>query len=557
MLPAKLRFLHPYLHYTGLLLMVAGLPFSLLLMSLSQFFIGGNWILEGNFLVKWNRFRHDKRALLMCGILLMLLPGMLYSYNIDEGLKLIRLNLPFLIFPFVLSSSPQLKISWYKLLIKLGIVSVFLATLSCAIIGLPRWLDGSLSDIRQISLFISHIRFSLLIVFSVLLISWMFTQKNSWLAPVEKIIAVCMAVWLLVFLFILQSLTGLIILVLVSGAWIILELWRRLKPAVALTVYALTLLVFTGLVALVVNAYENYITPAEEYYKPKPLLTKNGNPYSHNYTIIENSHFVFANVCRTELRSAWQQRTPYPIDSIDGKSNPVYITLVRFLNSKGLRKDAEGVNALSDHEIRYIQQGIANVNYTGLWGIRMRFYQLLWEVNYYRRDGANASGHSLLMKLEFWRNAAQIIKSYPIAGVGIGDVSDAFKLQYSTSKTWLDKTWWMNSHNQFLYIGVAAGIPGLIVFLICFFVPAFKRETRYHVPFILFFSIALISMLTEDTLTTQAGVSFVAFYYSLFLFSRPKITSESESSSGSSLLASENPFPASTRTISPRGGRDV
>jgi hypothetical protein len=554
MLPKKLRFLHPYLHFTGLLLMVAGLPFSMLLMSLSQFFIGGNWILEGNYLAKWNQFRRNKKAILLCSIFLMLIPGMLYSHNLDEGLKLLRLNLPFLIFPFVLSSSAPLQLSWYKLLIKLGVLSVFLATVTCAIIGLPRWLDGSLSDIRQISLFISHIRFSLLIVFSALLICWLLMQKNNWLSAFEKVAAVIILVWLLVFLFILQSLTGLIILVIVAGFWALIELRRRLKPVFVVSIYALTVLLVIGIVASVVNAYENYITPAEEYYKPKPLLTKNGNPYSHNYSIIENSHFVFANVCSSELRSAWKKRTNYPIDSLDGKSNPVYITLVRFLNSKGLHKDAEGVKALSDNEIRYIQQGIANVNYTGLWGIRMRFYQLLWEVDYYRRDGANASGHSLLMKLEFWRNSVQIIKSHPLLGVGIGDVSDAFKLQYSTSKTWLDKVWWMNSHNQFLYIAVASGIPGLIVFLVCFFAPALKKEKVRNTPFILFFCIALISMLTEDTLTTQAGVSFVAFYYALFLFSRPKITSESDSSSGSSLFVSENPFPAKTNTISPFGG---
>ena len=150
MLPKQLRFLHPYLHLTGLLLMIAGLPFSKLLMSLSQFFVGGNWILEGNFKEKFERLKTKQNAWMLMGIFLMLLPGLFYSDDLSNGLKIVRINLPFFIFPFVLASSKPLKKEWYELLVKLFVVSVFLGTLACSIWGIPRWLNAEFSDIRKI-----------------------------------------------------------------------------------------------------------------------------------------------------------------------------------------------------------------------------------------------------------------------------------------------------------------------------------------------------------------------------------------------------------------------
>jgi rod shape determining protein RodA len=120
--------------------------------------------------------------------------------------------------------------------------------------------------------------------------------------------------------------------------------------------------------------------------------------------MIENGHYVDAFLCEDEVRSTWNQRSSLSIDSADGKGHPVFTTLVRYLNSKGLTKDQAGVMALNEKDIRYIENGTANVNYTGLLGIRMRFYQLLYELDFQKRGGTNASGHSLMMKLEFWKS---------------------------------------------------------------------------------------------------------------------------------------------------------
>lgn len=502
--------------------MVAGLPFSMLLMSLSQFFIGGNWILEGNYIEKWHRFKSNKAAIALCSIFLMLLPPLFWSDDLNEALKLLRLNLPFLIFPFVLASTKPLQSNWYKLLIRLFIVSVFLAVIVCSALGLPRWMNGELTDIRHISLFISHIRFSLLIVFALLLIAWMLIKKPFDFHRYEKIGLSLVALILIAFLFILQSLNGIIILVIVGGIWAMKEIRARFSLPATLAIYSIPVLILGLSIYFAGKAWQDYFSPKEIYSRPLPKFTAKGNPYTHEFGMIENGHYVDAFLCEEEVRSAWVERSQLSIDSVDGKGHPVYTTLVRYLNSKGLTKDYSGVRSLNDKDIRYIENGTANVNYTGLLGVRMRFYQLLYELDFQKRGGTNASGHTLMMKLEFWKNGIALISKSPILGTGTGDVPSDFKNQYKVTASWLTPQWWMTSHNQFIYFTVAMGIPGLLLFIFLFFYPAIHSKAFKYLPFTLFFSIAFLSMFTEDMLTTQAGVSFVVFFYAFFLFARPR-----------------------------------
>jgi hypothetical protein len=515
--------------------MVVGLPFSLLLMSLSQFFIVGNWILEADFKTKWARFKSNKAAWLLCSIFILLLPGLLYTQNMNDGLKLVRINLPFFIFPFFLSSSATLKKSWYELLLKLSFLSVFLASLVCSFIGLPQWLNGEFSDIRQISIFISHIRFALLIDLSILIGLWILKFNPIPTKAIERWLIGIAIAWMIIFLFILQSLTGiaiLLLLLLIGGISFVFKTYSLKRVILFLSI---PVLLFTGVFFLISNSWNQYHTPDSKYCKPLALKTKLGNSYSHNFDIIENGHYINSYVCELELRNAWKLRSKLCIDSNDNKGHLTYSTLIRFLNSKGFTKDSEGISSLSDKEIHFIEQGIANVNYTGLWGIRMRLFQLFWELDYNRRGGKTPIGYSVMMKLEFWKTALSIIKQHPILGVGTGDVTDAFKEEYTKSDSWLNEKWRLTSHNYYLYIAVALGIPGLIIFLILISAPFILTVSQSpYFPLTIFFWIAIISMLTEDTLNTQAGASFVAFFYCFFLFSRPIIKSISSSSSSTS-----------------------
>jgi len=86
------------------------------------------------------------------------------------------------------------------------------------------------------------------------------------------------------------------------------------------------------------------------------------------------------------------------------------------------------------------------------------------------------------------------------------------------SKLSPDQRW--RSHNQFMSICIGFGIFGLIWFLFAILYPVFVTK-RYDDYFLfIFLIIAMISMLTDDTIESQMGVTFFAFFYCFFLFAR-------------------------------------
>ena len=78
------------------------------------------------------------------------------------------------------------------------------------------------------------------------------------------------------------------------------------------------------------------------------------------------------------------------------------------MTSKGLRKDKEGVEALTIKDIQNIENGIANYLYTQGIGVESRLMKILFEYNNYMRTG-DPSGHSVMQRVEYWKTAKQII----------------------------------------------------------------------------------------------------------------------------------------------------
>jgi hypothetical protein len=86
----------------------------------------------------------------------------------------------------------------------------------------------------------------------------------------------------------------------------------------------------------------------------------------------------------------------------------------------------------------------------------------------------------------------------------------------------LDKANRWRSHNQYLSIFIAFGVFGFLWFIFTLLYPAFitKKYNNYY--FAVFWLIAVLSMLAEDTLETQDGVTFFAFFNAFLLFSGNK-----------------------------------
>jgi hypothetical protein len=193
--------------------------------------------------------------------------------------------------------------------------------------------------------------------------------------------------------------------------------------------------------------------------------------------------------------------------------------VVRYLTSRGWRKDADAVERLTPGEISAIEKGVANYLFMNRFSVRGRVYEFLWGFDNYRKTG-DPSGSTLMQRFEYWKASAGIIRDYWLTGVGTGDMNLAFKAQYEKMDTKLppDQRW--RSHNQFLSIMVGFGVFGFIWFLFSLLYPPLILRQFDDYFFLVFLLISWLSMLTGDTIETQTGVSFFVVFYTLFLFAR-------------------------------------
>jgi len=250
-----------------------------------------------------------------------------------------------------------------------------------------------------------------------------------------------------------------------------------------------------------------------------------GNVYWHDtiYNPVEDGKFVGLYYCRSELQEAWSERSNLPFDGTTTNGENLEATLSRYLTSKDLRKDAQGVMALTDEDIRNIEQGVANYNNWKHPGLHARLSSTLFEYNLYRRFN-NPNGGSLSQRIEFTRASFHIIRQHPWFGVGTGDVPQAFAQTYDEIHSPLHEEFRFRAHNQYLAIAVAFGLVGLAFFLFVLFYPWCSSKRNHTYLYMVFLCIMLLSMFPEDTLETQAGATLFAFFESLLLFAKKPLS---------------------------------
>jgi hypothetical protein len=330
------------------------------------------------------------------------------------------------------------------------------------------------------------------------------------------IIALC---WFLFFLLYSGSMTA-IILFFIAGPLVCIKMAIRNRGILFRYVLP-SLFLGSGLCIGIVLSYtvKQYFT-TDFSIETAAKYTPDGNPYFHNpqKAHIENGSYIFTYISDTELETAWNQRSKIHFNDCDKNGFPVRLTLIRYLNSKGLHKDRLGVEALSQKDIHNVERGIANVSYTHKLHIINRIYSLMWEMNEYYHSGG-VVGYSMPQRIELWKNSVQLIKKHPLFGVGTGDVKDAFSQELQLNNSPMAETN-MRSHNQYLTFSISFGIIGLLLIMFAMIYPSVVLKKYRSSLFLVFFCIILFSMLTEDTLEPQDGVTFFAFFYSVFMCNR-------------------------------------
>lgn len=456
----------------------------------------------------------NKTALALSSLFILHAIGLLYTADLSYGFEDVKKKVPLMLLPLLFSTSIALSKQLFERILAVFTLSVIVSTVICFFVLLD-YGNKQILHPQQASIFISHIRFGLLISMTVFILGYFFIESKS---NSVKIFFAGLIIWLIVFLIMMESAAGLVCTAAAFAVLIfrLILISRDNKIRVAL----LVLLILGGLIPMkIYYSAAAAFEPAPSGNTKLPLLTASGNPYIHDTlnNEVENGNYIWRNVCESELTEAWNKRSQMKYSGRDLRGNDIKFTLIRFLASKGLTKDAEGVNTLSERELQAIEKGVANVNYIGVFNPSARLQKIIWEFDVYLKGG-NPSGHSVVQRLEFWKAAVGIIKENPLFGVGTGDVKNAFEDQYEKINSPLTKEWRLRSHNQFLAIGTAFGFTGIILFLFTLFYPLFTDKNFNNYLYLMFFIIGFLSMISEDTLESQAGVTFFAFFNSFFLF---------------------------------------
>ena len=506
----------------GLLMVAVGLTLSPFLMGMSQFWLVLVWLVDGiigkDFKQKLSRFWHNKAAVLIVAFFFLHIVGLAYTTDFLYAYRDIKGKLPLLVLPIVMSSMPPLDRKRFDFVLLVYVLSAFVAT----IFSFSTYIKHDYEDVREISRFISHIRFCLHIVFCMAVIGWYFFARKSPLW--SKVVQMVLFLWFGYQIFIFESLSGYVVLaavVVVSIVYSFLQ-WKKGRGwRIAMAVLAVVVLLFGTIVLL--REIKPLLKVETVDFSTLEQTTAHGNPYWHDtiYNPIEDGKFVGLYYCKPEMQEAWSKRSQLPFDGTTTNGENLEATLARYLTSKDLHKDFEGIMALTDEDIRNIEQGVANYNNWKHPGLHARLSATLFEYNLYRRFN-NPNGGSLSQRIEFTRAACHIIKRHPVFGVGTGDVALAFREAYDEIQSPLSEAFRFRAHNQYLSVMIAFGAVGLLLFLVALLFPWLSDKENRSYLYTIFLCIMLLSMLPEDTLETQAGASMFAFFTAFLLFASPK-----------------------------------
>lgn len=508
----RLKF-HRILYLSSLFIIATSLPLSMYMMTVGIMVMLGNMILEWNWVQKWERMKQNKIILFLISFPLLFWIGFFHTDQWTLAINSYLMKLPMLIIPLGIATEAPLKRSEIKAVFYVYLGSVLFTTLY----SIYFMFTHPIQDIREISVFISHIRFSLNIVLSIVIITFLIWNKE-WRDRTLLPVLVLTGIWFFLYLFISQTLTGIIILFILI-LFLMVYMFFYFKKRIEYRIISIMFFVLlVGLISYVTIITVDYFHTDEKEI-PAQKVTKSGNLYWHNPdTWVENGHKIEYYLCLDELKQEWPKRSQVPLEEVQHG-------LIRYLNSKGLHKDAEGIQQLTDEDITNVENGYANVDYTRGIGLKRSLYPTFFSLSLYQKFG-KIHQSSLLERIELWKTSFTILKHNWLFGVGVGDhkteLDQQLKLQHSeiTKKE-------KGCHNQYLTIWLSGGIFLLFLFLIMMIAPLFfKMENRLL--YLLFFILISVSMFTEDTINTHAGVTFFSFFNALILLGVGRLSKEKE-----------------------------
>lgn len=498
-------------------LLLFSLVFSKWLLTVVEFLLVLTVLIDNNSRKRLLKSFTSPLVLSLIALFVLHVVGLLWTQDFDYAGKDLKNKVPLLFFPILFYAAGTLDLKTARRLLLMFAGFVLLLPILTLLYHLLVPNSGTFVAYGQ-----SHIRFSLLICLAVYFILYFRNQDNK----IFKILSIPAILLLLYFLFRLESFTGYIVFFLMLF-FVPVLLWRKINR-IWIRIMALIIPISISAFALwgFFNVKQNCYPPIEKIdFSTVDHRSAQGNYYTFdtNMYLAENGHLLYVYIAEQEMQRAWNQRSSHRLDSTTDRECNM---LMRYLSSKGLRKDSLGVFSLTEKDIHNIEDGYTNYLQPELDPYRERIYRFLWEISVYRENN-DPSGHSLTQRFEYWKAARRIIAANPFFGTGTGDISNAFKDEYELMHSKLNPEFRLRAHNQFLSITVAFGLFGLLVFIYVLLSPFILKK----IPDILLYSgfifIFLLSLLNEDTLETQVGVTFFALFNSFLLLMFPSNKKES------------------------------
>jgi O-antigen ligase len=491
------------------------LPLSEFLTSLFTIFLLVNHVIRLSTGTELIVHRFKNPLMILLGGYLVYVLWMLNSSDIISGLHSLRLKLPMLVIPLVIFTESGITPKELRVVLGSFITGVTLSSLAGVFLFYSG--DDLLLNTRDLSPFISHIRLSLMICLS-LVILMNSVAGGKIRGRALKAGVLLLSVWFVVYMGMISSLTGLFLLMILIVSALIIYLLRSGKFPVRVFIISAAILMVTLPVVYISGVVADYLDMKEPALPDYSARTLSGSQYTHQTDLYgrENGYYTWNYICEEEMEKGWNSRSDIPYSGTDSLGHEIRFTLIRYLTSMGLRKDSAGVASLSKEDIGLIEQGYANINYLDGTGLHDRIYEIVWQIDHYMAGG-NPQGHSVTQRLIFLRNGWRVFARNPLFGSGTGDYTNETARQYEADKTILDPEFRRLPHNQYLTALGTFGITGAALFWLFILWPAFMTGSFRRSLFFFFFLILFLSMMTEDTLETHTGVTFFALFYALFI----------------------------------------
>ena len=509
------RFLRKYeerIYFILLLCMALSFSFSRFYLRTFEIILVALFVLSGNYREKWFSLKKNKALMVLPSLFFLYLIGLIYAVDLGEGIKYLRVIMPWLGLPVIIGAYSGFSRKQLHLLLRVFVLGVLIHTLLSYLsyLGLPLW---EVKNYRELNLFINTHRFVLTIVLSVIFTAYL--TKSTWtsLSTIQKTGYLILLFWLVYFLVFSKILTGILVLLAITAGYGIFVLLSYRNIYVRL-VSLLVLIVLTGFIGKRLYViYNDFWGVPDVQTMDLPEKTEQGNSYAHdlNSKELENGYYVNLFVCEKELRKEWNERSDKDYNSSIGYYGKLSIVIKRYLTSRGLTKDSVGISKLTRGEIDAIENGVVNHKFQPL-DFTDRLYLVAKEIHQYQikeKPLGPFTARLYAMKLGF-----EMFKQKPLLGYGTHSLNTLFEEHYEQTEK--EGRLFVPSHNQYLRYLIELGILGLLWFLIALFYPFLRVKGYRYFLFNGMMAYYLLASTMNNTFSAQLALTIFVTFYSVF-----------------------------------------